>query len=183
MDGILIVLLILFVGFILVRSGVFVNKGERGERIVGAKLSSLPPDYIIMNDVYLKRPDGKTSQIDHIVISQCGIFVIETKNYSGKIYGSENAEYWKEYFSWFSRSVFKYGHHSKEFPFFNPIRQNQGHINTLRKLLSQYGTLPFFSIIVFSRGFNFIEKADRFLVLKYSFEFSLFIFLIFNVLL
>ena len=148
-----ILVIIIFV-FALVWLGVklhlFEDKGDRGERIVGSKLFNLPSDYLILNDVLLKRPNGSTTQIDHIVIAKSGIFVIETKNYSGKVYGSENSEYWKEYFNWFSRVWYKYGHHSESYSFYNPIRQNQVHINALRTLLSSYGDLPFFSIIVFS---------------------------------
>ena len=64
------------------------QKGARGERRVAQRLrDGLPEEYRIMNDVYLPLPDGTTTQIDHIVVSQYGIFVVETKTYSGWIFG------------------------------------------------------------------------------------------------
>ena len=45
-------------------------------------LSSLDEnEYKVLNDVMVRTQNGKTSQIDHIVVSAYGIFVIETKNY------------------------------------------------------------------------------------------------------
>jgi predicted RNA-binding Zn-ribbon protein involved in translation (DUF1610 family) len=79
-----------------------------------------------------------TSQIDHVVISDFGIFVIETKNYKGWIVGNENSEYW-------SQIIYKY-----KAQFYNPIRQNSGHIKALKKCLAEYPNLEYKSIIVFS---------------------------------
>lgn len=57
------------------------EKGLEGEYIVENHLNSLPSDYRVFNDVKLH---GKGRNIDHITIGPTGIFVIETKNYSGK---------------------------------------------------------------------------------------------------
>ena len=70
------------------------QKGARGERLVAQRLrDGLPEEYRIMNDVYLPLPDGTTTQIDHIVVSQYGIFVVETKTYSGWIFGEEGSRF------------------------------------------------------------------------------------------
>jgi len=54
-----------------------------------------PSRYRHFHGLYLPRPDGKgTTQIDHIVVSRYGIFVIETKNYRGWIFGSEKQRDW-----------------------------------------------------------------------------------------
>ena len=59
-------------------------KGMIGESSVRHKLSKLDPkEYTVLHDLMIQRPDEKTSQIDHVVISRYGVFVIETKNYSG----------------------------------------------------------------------------------------------------
>ncbi len=126
---------------------IFEDKGTRGERLVGSELAELPEEYYVFNDVLLKTWNGKTSQIDHIVVSKYGVFVIETKNYSGKIYGSENTEYWKEYFKSSSRY---YWRNSESYDLYNPVRQNEGHIRSLKKLLSKIGDIQCFSIIAFS---------------------------------
>ena len=69
-------------------------KGIIGEKKVSVVLATLPnSDYIILNDVMLPTEKGST-QIDHIVVSLYGIFVIETKNYKGWITGSSYAEQW-----------------------------------------------------------------------------------------
>lgn len=97
----------------------------------------------------LPTPYG-SSQLDHIVVSPYGIFVIETKNYSGWIYGSEHGEYW-------TKNV--YGH---KYEFYNPILQNTGHITALRKNLKEFRYLPIFSIVAFSRQARldvFIQEA------------------------
>ena len=96
------------------------QKGKSGERTVASRLrQGLPEEYIILNDVYLPLADGTTTQIDHIVVSQYGIFVVETKNYSGWIFGNENSAQW-------TQSI--YGKKSR---FQNPLRQNHLHICTL----------------------------------------------------
>ncbi len=94
------------------------QKGARGERLVGRRLrNGLPRDeYKILNDVYLRMPDGTTTQIDHVVVSQFGIFVVETKTYSGWIFGSEKSAVW-------TQSIYR-----KKSQFQNPIRQNYRHI-------------------------------------------------------
>lgn len=69
-------------------------KGHIGEKAVVNRLSSLPENkYTVINNVML-RTDYGTTQIDHIVVSVYGIFVIETKNYSGWITGGEFSEEW-----------------------------------------------------------------------------------------
>lgn len=147
-------LILVFSGiyFIFFRRGrvLFVNRGKRGERLVRNRLLDLPEEYTVFNDVLIKFPDGGSSQIDHIVVSHSGVFVVETKNYSGKIYGSENSDEWTEYFNWFSRSRWDYGYRSDSYKFYNPVRQNEGHIKALRAYLKGIGDIPFYSIIAFS---------------------------------
>ena len=63
------------------------SRGRRGERKVARLLDRLPKDrYFVINDLMLLS-EGRSSQIDHIVVSEFGVFIIETKTFSGKIYG------------------------------------------------------------------------------------------------
>ena len=71
------------------------NIGKFGEKRVARKLDWLSKEYITLNDILLPTNYG-TTQIDHIVVSPYGIFVIETKNYKGWIFGHENSEEWKQ---------------------------------------------------------------------------------------
>lgn len=112
-------------------------KGYLGEKSVSVVLSFLPSDkYKIINDVLLNSND-RTIQIDHLVISVYGIFVIETKNYKGWITGSDNSEYW-------TKNMF-----GNKYKFYNPIRQNKAHISALSRQLG-LSFDKFIPIIVFS---------------------------------
>lgn len=114
------------------------EKGEEGERFVAASaLSKLPPElFLVFNDMILTTADGKTTQVDHVVIGSHGIFVIETKNYQGKVYGNESSSEWHQYLG------------QKDFPFHNPIHQNYGHVKTLASTL-QVPESVFVPIVVF----------------------------------
>lgn len=113
-------------------------KGLIGEKTVSAILDLLDrSDYKTINNVLLKTGEV-TTQIDHVVISSFGVFVIETKNYKGWIFGYENSEYW-------TQIIYKY-----KKKFYNPIRQNSGHIRALKTCLKEHPGLEYKSIIVFS---------------------------------
>lgn len=115
------------------------TKGKVGEKRVASILKRLPEDdYKVLNDLLLSS-NGYSTQIDHIVVSTYGIFVIETKFYQGWIYGGENGEYWTQNI---------YGN---KYLLRNPIHQNQGHIRALKFLLKEYGNIPYISIVAFSR--------------------------------
>ncbi|MBB6452570.1 hypothetical protein HNQ94_001015 [Salirhabdus euzebyi] len=123
-------------------------KGRIGEAKVSFLLKRLDPEeYTVVNDLLIKTADNKTAQIDHVVISRYGIFVIETKNYKGWIFGSERSKYW-------TQTIYK----SKE-KFFNPIWQNYGHIKAIENALSNTYTGPYYSFIVFSSK-STLKKLD-----------------------
>lgn len=134
----LIVIALFAAAFILKRIGnspSFI--GKAGENRVARILTSLPGEYQVLNNVIIPHQNG-TSQIDHIVVSPFGIFVIETKNYEGWIYGAERSEEWKQTFRT-----------TKAHNFYNPIKQNWGHIYTLSSFLKLDKSV-FRPIIVFS---------------------------------
>lgn len=131
-------------------------KGLIGEKSISFILSFLNKDkYIVINDIVLQNGD-KTTQIDHIVISAYGIFVIETKNYKGWIFGSENSEYW-------TQVLFK-----RKEKLYNPIKQNRSHIIALKKLLSQYPGLKYIPIIVFSAKAKIKVEATTDVIKSYQ---------------
>lgn len=83
-------LFLVILGFIFLVKKIPEIRGHVGEKKVSAFLSTLPScEYKIFNDILLATESG-TTQIDHIVVSRFGIFVIETKNYRGWITGNEN---------------------------------------------------------------------------------------------
>ena len=122
-------------------------KGIVGESIVAKYLYKLPEnEYIVFNNIYLKCGDNSI-QIDHLIISIYGIFVIETKNYSGWIFGNETQKYW-------TQIIYK-----NKTKFINPIKQNNSHINSLKYLLYDHKYLKYFSIIVFT-GSAELKRID-----------------------
>jgi restriction system protein len=79
--------------------------------------------YQRFHDVIVPAEDG-TTQIDHILISPFGVFVIETKNMTGWIFGSENQAQWTQSLPG-----------GKKFRFQNPLRQNYRHTKCLSEHL------------------------------------------------
>lgn len=99
-------------------------KGWIGEKItaIGLWITLDKSVYRRFNNVYVPAPNG-TTQIDHVVVSPFGVFVIETKNRDGWIFGSENDSQW-------TAAV-----HGKKYRFQNPLRQNYRHTKCLAEYL------------------------------------------------
>lgn len=123
-----------------------VSPGDAGEHAVARKLSWLPDEYLTINDLLFRVDKGRTTQIDHVVVSPYGIFVIETKNHSGYVYGSEHSATWKKYWKGWYRGR----EYSDDLTFKNPVQQNKAHVEALQKALCNFEHLEFVSIIAFS---------------------------------
>lgn len=99
-------------------------KGKIGENKIRLDLYRLPEDeYLMLHDIML-RNGSETTQIDHLIFSKYGIFVIETKNFSGFITGSSRDKNWVRH----DKNKNTYIH--------NPVLQNYGHVKFLAKLLN-----------------------------------------------
>ena len=144
------------------------RKGRELETSVFLSLASsddIPGDHRELWDLYIPKPDGGYAQIDVLMIHETGIYVIECKNYTGWIFGSENNLYW--YQTLYSG---KSGVHKESF--YNPILQNKSHINAVSDYLN-FQKEYINSCIVFGREavlkavpeddqYCFIEKYQRF---------------------
>ncbi|MFL0198745.1 NERD domain-containing protein [Clostridium sp. WILCCON 0269] len=132
-----------YLGLLVVIAGileVFIPKikGYFGEKSVAFVLSSLDETkYKVINNIMLRIGD-KTAQIDHVIVSNYGIFVIETKNYKGLIIGNQFDNNWNQI-------IYK-----RKENLYNPIKQNYGHIQALKKILSQFGDIRYISIVAFT---------------------------------
>lgn len=92
--------------------------------------------YTCFHDLYFPRPDGKGStQVDHVVVSPFGIFVIETKNFNGWIFGGEEQRQW-------TQQIYR-----RRSRFQNPLHQNRLHIRALMAAL-QLPESAFKSVVI-----------------------------------
>ena len=134
----MIISVILIIFLILLKLNSAKIKGALGEFKVDVFLNFLGSDYEVLNNVLIKCSSGNTSQIDHIVLSEYGIFVIETKNYKGWIFGNEKAEKW-------TQIVYK-----ERNTFINPVKQNWTHVYALKNVLVDFPTVKYYPIVVFA---------------------------------
>lgn len=142
------IIIVILIALIAILARLLPSKGALGEMRVAHILKKLPEEsYTVINNLLIQN-HGHTSQIDHIVISVYGIFVIETKTYKGWIYGGEKSEYWTQNI---------YGN---KYQLRNPIHQNYGHIKALKNILHEYPDIPYISIIAFSRQASIGVSSD-----------------------
>lgn len=98
-------------------------KGWFGElkTVIATRLFLSSSDYVDINDVTIRTRRG-TTQIDHVIVSLYGVFVVETKDMSGWIFGSEDDPFWTKI------------NRGNKLKFQNPLHQNEGHIRVLSNL-------------------------------------------------
>jgi hypothetical protein len=116
----------------------FFNKGNYGEFLIYKTLEKLRINNKLITNLYIPLKNGNTTEIDLVMICNSGIFVIESKNYSGWIFGKDNNSTWTQ--------TLPNGQKNK---FYNPIMQNKTHINALKRLL-ELDINVFYSYIIFS---------------------------------
>lgn len=115
------------------------SRGQAGELEVSLIIGdTIPRRRYVFNDSLIKLGD-QTSQIDHILVNRAGVFVIETKNYSGRIYGDVNSDDWVQ--------ISRKGHRHT---FYNPIMQNESHVRIIRKIVGN--DVKIFPFVVFVKS-------------------------------
>ena len=122
--------------------------GKAGEYGTKKELKKLGKEYLIINDLMIRTEDKKTHQIDHVVISKYGIFVIETKQYDGYITGNDYDKKW----------CMKAG--KNKLYINNPVHQNYGHIKALQEVL-KLNEKNFISIICMSGNAKLKIKSNK----------------------
>ena len=123
--------------------------GRQGENGISRKLAwsnFFGRKGLLLRNIYIPKQNGGTSEIDLLYITEKGIFVIESKNYFGYVFGSEDSTNWtvtlyagKDF--WGRKKIEKH-------KFYNPIMQNASHVKQLLNFLHE--AFPTYSIIVFS---------------------------------
>lgn len=125
----------------------FQNRGEAlVSRVLRGHFES--PDYHLMNHVTLRISDG-TTQVDHILVSRHGVFVIETKDFNGWILGDAADHSW-------TQVIFR-----ARFQFQNPIHQNYRHVRAVQDLLDFLPTDAIKSIVVFTGDAEFKTEIPK----------------------
>ncbi|MHA6533706.1 nuclease-related domain-containing protein [Paenibacillus sp. BAC0078] len=116
--------------------------GELGEHKINLQLDQLPKECKALSDLLIPNPKSRTgySQVDHLVISPYGLFVIETKNYQGEIKGGRQDQQWTV---------------SNRYKMYNPLKQNYGHIKAVESLLQDIAEVKFISMVSFTMRCRF----------------------------
>lgn len=135
------------------------NRGERSERKTVLKLLKMGIDHrAIFHDCYIRKESGAYTQVDLVVATRAGLLAFEIKDYSGWIFGHFRQRYWTQ--------VLAYG--KKKYRFYNPIMQNNGHIQAIRENLARNPGIPIYSIIVFFGNCELknvtVDSANDFLI-------------------
>ncbi|GAE36683.1 nuclease-related domain-containing protein [Halalkalibacter akibai] len=124
------------------------RKGELGEYKIEIQLDQLPNNYKHLSDLLVRNPKAKSgySQIDHIIITPYSIFVIETKNYQGTIYGGIDRKIWLV---------------NGKFKMMNPFLQNYAHIQASKNFIDKKYHDLFISIVSFTKRCTFkLDELD-----------------------
>lgn len=127
---------------------VYCNTGTKGEYLLWKQLQQVPGYGKCLCNCYIPKPNGGMTEVDLLFLHESGIYVFESKNLGGWIFGNSHDRYWTQ--------VLPNGRgRSKKNPFYNPIWQNQGHLKWLSNYLhiSGFNFVPeglFHSYIVFS---------------------------------
>lgn len=113
------------------------GKGYYGEYLLFCELYKLiEGNCKLLMNLNVPVGNGKTTEIDLLMIHETGFYVFEAKHYKGTIYGDDKGEIWTQYFRTVKNSVFR-----------NPMLQNEYHLSALKKL---FPSVPVKSIIVFT---------------------------------
>ncbi|PAD67166.1 NERD nuclease [Bacillus sp. 7586-K] len=140
--------------------------GDIGEYKINIQLDQLPKDSKYLSDILIPNLKSKSgySQIDHIVFTPYAVFIIETKNYQGTIYGGKDRKTW---------SV------NGKYQMMNPFHQNYGHISAL-KTIAEIDSSNIVSMISFTKRCTFkvdleLRKIQSNELIVYDIELSEFI--------
>lgn len=154
MEFVISIIIVILVGYIYYlntptgKGKTLENQIHRTTRSLAKQLGGLELRDLMFQD------DLSTAQVDNLLITSKGLYVIEAKNYNGHIFGSEKQENWTMTVKHVNRKKSKSGKvytktHISKHSFYNPIKQNQTHINKILKLMGIHKELPIHNIVVF----------------------------------
>lgn len=124
------------------------DKGTLGEARVFCRLDTIDVYHRLLTNIYLTKDNGEITEIDIVFITEKGVYVVESKNYSGWIFGDHKSYYWMQMFN-----------KNSKYQFLNPIIQNKIHIQGFLKLCNMLQEKHISSYIVFGRDCE-LKKVD-----------------------
>lgn len=134
-----------------------IYKGHEAEYNIQLNLVNSGELFVLRN-LYIPKINGTSTEIDVLCINEYGIFVYESKNFNGWIFGNEYNDKWTQ--------CIKGGN---KYHFTNPIKQNYSHIYVLKNFIND-NSIPYFSVIVFGDNCTF-KKLDitqnNYVIFKY----------------
>ncbi|MBO5577948.1 MAG: NERD domain-containing protein [Bacilli bacterium] len=115
------------------------SRGDKGEAFVRKKLAGIKEYHKVINDItFLNEKTEMTHQVDHILVHPHGVFIIETKNYFGKIISNTGEPFWLKEIK---------GERTR---ISNPLKQNKSHAFVVSKILKRkYEVIP---VVVFVKN-------------------------------
>lgn len=134
------------------------NKGQYGEYLTDYALNhdNVAGYLKTIKNVYIPYK-GATTEIDVLMVHEKGIFVFESKNYSGWIFGNATAQKWTQSLP-----------NKEKHQFYNPIKQNVSHISALCDFL-RLPKAAFTSYIIFSERCELKsvpEDTEEYIILR-----------------
>lgn len=134
------------------------DEGLLGEFLIYNVLKSMNAPRKFLFNLYLPKWNGGTTELDVVLLHESGIYVFESKNYGGWIFGSERQQYW-------TQTLPAGRGQSQKHRFYNPILQNNGHLDRLYQILRPVrflnGPPPYYSYIVFSNRCEFMDVPRK----------------------
>lgn len=124
------------------------RKGTFGEYLLVQALKEMPGEKRILTNCYIPKEDGTTTELDIVMIHETGIYVIESKNYSGWVFGTDTDTNWTLTYP-----------NGQKYQFYNPIMQNVNHIKHLKNLIGD--DLFYFSFVVFGKNCELKNILNR----------------------
>lgn len=121
--------------------------GRQGEQFASGIIREiLRPDDVLLTNVNIAA-DGKNAELDNVIINKRGVFIIEVKNYSGDLFGTE------EDYEWIKNKITPAGSFYQK-TVQNPVRQVKRQVHILSRYLKQYG------IDVWIEGYVFLVERN-----------------------
>lgn len=134
----------------------FDYKGSQGELNIFHELKFLEKEPLFLFNIYFPINKNKFTEIDMIMLHPSGLYIFESKNIKGWIFGKEDDTYW-------TQCLLNNRGKTDKFKFLNPIKQNKQHIKIFKKY-AKYRPIPVYNCVVFGENSTFkniqIDSSD-----------------------